>query len=230
MHALIVAHGQPSAPAPPEAALGRLTQKIRAQLPGWSIRYGTLAMPGRVRVQARQSPPGTLVYPLFMADGWFVRTRLRRELDGLPMRFCAPLGLDPDLPACAAKILQDTAQSNGWTMADTQITLPAHGSARSNLAAEATYAFVDKLQPLLPDTQIKTGFVEQDPSIAEAAARMSSQSISLPFFAAAGGHALEDVPEALDQAGFQGVRLPPLGLAPGVPALIAAALQRGAEG
>ncbi len=225
MYALIVSHGQPSDPGPAETALARLALRIARHLPGWSVQSATMAMPGRLEVQARQSPPGTHVYPLFMADGWFVRTRLRQRLNGHDMAFCPPLGLEPGLPALAAGLLTQQAHRQGWEINQTPVVLPAHGSARSDLAAQATRDFADRLQPLIPDTPLHLGFVEQAPSITQAATGHGSRAISLPFFAAAGGHALEDVPQELDAAQFTGQRLPVLGLAPGIPALIADSLR-----
>ena len=54
-------------------------------------------------------------------------------------------------------------------------------------------------------------------------------AVCLPFFAAQGGHVTQDIPAALAEAGFQGRVLPPLGLDPRVPALIAAAISAGRE-
>ena len=68
--------------------------------------------------------------------------------------------------------------------------------------------------------RVVTGFVEQEPFIADAA-RGLERAISLPLFALRAEHVLEDLPEALDKAGFAGPRLDPVGLAPEVPAMIA---------
>lgn len=225
MRALIVAHGQPSDPEPPEKTLAELALNVQARLPGWRVASATMAAPGRLEERARNSPAGTLVYPLFMADGWFVRTKLRQRLEGVPVQYLSPLGLDPALPRLAAGLLKRKAAAQGWSIAETPVLLPAHGSARSDLAADATRRFAGLLQTELPGTSLHLGFVEQAPSIEDAARDLPDRAISLPFFAAAGGHAVEDVPEALDAAGFAGLRLPPLGLAPDIPDLIAAALR-----
>ena len=68
-------------------------------------------------------------------------------------------------------------------------------------------------------------FIDQQPQIATVAAGMPAGAIVLPFFAARGGHVIDDLPEALEEAGFAGTVLPPLGLDPRVPGLIAAALR-----
>lgn len=44
-HALIVAHGSPSAPEGPEAVFARLAAEAEALLPGWRVGSATLAAP-----------------------------------------------------------------------------------------------------------------------------------------------------------------------------------------
>ncbi|MEQ5795509.1 hypothetical protein LZ686_12735 [Paracoccus sp. NFXS7] len=73
--------------------------------------------------------------------------------------------------------------------------------------------------------RVVAGFVEQEPIIADAA-RGLDRAISLPMFALRAEHVLDDLPQALDQAGFTGPRLDPVGLAPEVPAMIAASIAR----
>ncbi len=50
------------------------------------------------------------------------------------------------------------------------------------------------------------------------------EALCLPFFAARGGHVVEDLPAALAEAAFRGTVLEPVGLDPRVPALIARAI------
>ncbi len=66
--------------------------------------------------------------------------------------------------------------------------------------------------------------MEQEPFLADAAQGLD-HAVSLPFFALRAEHVLDDLPQALDQAGFTGPRLDPIGLAPEVPALIAASIR-----
>ena len=68
------------------------------------------------------------------------------------------------------------------------------------------------------------GFVEEPPFLADMAFDLGQKAICLPFFAAKGGHVLDDIPEALNLADFKGVALEPIGCAPGVAALVARAL------
>ena len=66
-------------------------------------------------------------------------------------------------------------------------------------------------------------FSVQEPRIATARG-FGAGSVCLPFFAARGGHVIEDLPKALAEAGFGGRVLTTLGCDARVPGLIAAAL------
>ncbi len=76
---LLVAHGQPSDPAPAEAEVAGLAGKVAAALPGWDVGSATLAAPEALQ-RALQGANAPLVFPLFMADGWFTRTALPDRL------------------------------------------------------------------------------------------------------------------------------------------------------
>lgn len=223
--ALIAAHGQPSAPEPPEAALAELARAVSRHLPGWRVASATIASPGRLEATREALAENTLLYPLFMSPGFFVRRVLPERLgDRLPA-MTDPLGLAPALPRLAADLLRDACAARGWTPAETTLLLAAHGSARGRAAAQATEEFARALRARMPGTEIRTGYVEEAPRIAEAARDMGARAICLPFFAQAGDHVRHDIPEGLDAAGFTGLRLVPLGLAPGIPRLIAETLR-----
>lgn len=222
--ALIVAHGQPSDPDPAEAEIAALARRVAALLSGTHVRGVTLAAPGSLdrALAACGAPP--VIYPLFMSDGWFTAQALPGRLNGSAGPVLRPLGLDPALAGLAADIVAGAAAARGWSSEAVTLVLAAHGSGRSPNAARATRLFADRLSGRLPLRSIRIGYVEEPPPIAEAAQGAGEASICLPFFAAGGGHVQDDVPEELAKAGFAGVVLDAIGLAPDVPALIAAAI------
>lgn len=219
--ALIVAHGQPSDPAPAERELALLAAAVATHLPNWRVTSATLADPHAL-TRAITGDAG-VVYPMFMSGGWFTATHLPERLAAVGVanwRILAPFGLDPQVQALAVTIAQEA------TLGQTspEILLAAHGSFRSPAPADVAYAMVTRLRGA-GIAQAKAGFIDQSPRLADVAHDFGPNAICLPFFAAKGGHVIDDLPKALADAGFTGRLLPPLGLDARVPALIASALQ-----
>lgn len=223
--AIIVSHGQPSEPDPAETALATLAARVAGRLPGWHVGSATLAKPGALQAALEQAGPHPLIYPMFMTAGWFTGEELLDRLNDRKAKVLPPLGLDAGLPEMAAELLSEVLAYEGWTTANTRLFIAAHGSGRSRNSARDTQAFATALAALMPLAEIRVGFVEEPPYLADMAFDLGPKSICLPFFAAKGGHVTDDIPEALDLAGFQGVRLEPIGCSQAVPALIARALE-----
>ena len=223
-HALIVAHGQPSDPEPPERRLADMARDVQSHLKGWQVRSATIAAPNALEAQVAEMPAGGVIYPMFMSDGWFVSRVLPRRLGQDAPAILPPLGFDPNLPALAADILRNALLANGWREEESTVLLAAHGSGRGDKAAKAARAFVNTLQPLVPKMKIALGFIEEEPYVDAAAMGLGPRSICLPYFALEGDHCREDIPEALEKADFKGKLLRPLGEDPNIPKLIARAL------
>lgn len=222
LRAVIVSHGQPGDPGPQQQAIEALAAEVARHDPGCAVAGATLAMPGAL---AAACSDGCLVYPMFMAEGWFTRSELPRRLalagcEGA--RVLRPFGTDSGLPALMIAKAAAAAQAEGWTLAESTLFLAAHGSQRSQASFQITTALAEAVAPHV--ARVVTGFVEQQPFIADAA-RGLDRAICLPMFALRAEHVLEDLPEALDRAGFDGPRLDPIGLATEVPAMIAAAIR-----
>lgn len=219
--AVIVSHGQPGDPAPQEQAIRDLAARVAALDPGCPVTGATLAMPGAL---AAACDDASIIYPMFMAEGWFTGRELPRRLAeaGAPgARVMRPFGTDPALPALIVSTVRAAAATQGWAAGETTLLLTAHGSQRSQASFEITTALAAEVAPAF--AKVVTGFVEQPPFLADAA-RGLMRAVSLPLFALRAEHVLDDLPEALDAAGFQGLRLDPIGLAHEVPGLIARAL------
>lgn len=219
--ALIVAHGQPSDPHPAEAALADLTARVQACLPDTPIASATMANPGALERAIERLPMDAPIYPLFMADGWFVKTALAERLQGHALRILPPLGLDARLPDLAAVLARQAIDDAGWELADTHVLLAAHGSMQGDAAARSARDFANHLAAGLPFAGIAIGFLEEAPYLASAAVHMPARSICLPFFSMRGEHVRDDVPEALSRAGFTGPVLPPFCQYDGIVRLIA---------
>ncbi len=219
---LIVAHGSPSDPETQETALATLAAKVDAAVPGLQVASATLAAPGRfdATVEALGAP---LLYPFFMADGYFVGRILGEKAKERGLTVLPPFGHEPTLQSGIETALSEHLAQKGWLAGDTTLLVAAHGSAVSRKNAETTNALTARLQTALGFKAALSGFVEQEPVLGNMA-RDLGQAICLPFFALRAGHYIADVPEALADAGFSGPVLPPFIEWPHTPNLIAQSL------
>jgi sirohydrochlorin ferrochelatase len=223
--ALIVSHGQPSDPDLAEHALGRLAARVAAHLPGWEVLSATLAKPGALAAAVAGRAQG-LVYPMFMAGGWFPMTELPRRMDevgAVDWAYLPPFGLDERVQALARTVVQEAAEAKGRAAAETSVLLAAHGSSRSSAPSQVAHGLAARLKRA-GFARAEAFFIDQAPQISKAEG-FGADAVCLPFFAAEGGHVTEDLPGALAASGFAGLVLQPLGLDSRVPGLIAAALQ-----
>ena len=221
--AIIVAHGQPSDPGPAEAEIAALADKVAAHLPGWTVSSATLAQPGALdRAVAGLDAP--LVFPFFMADGWFIRTALPDRLTragARSPRVTTPFGLLPETLELIADTAVTAATVRGWTLPETVLILAAHGSGRSPYPREAAELTAKAIGETHAFAAIRCGFIEEAPGIADVAGDVGNHAVCLPLFVARWGHVETDLPAALANADFTGALLDPIGTAPAVPGIIA---------
>ena len=217
--ALIVAHGQPSAPGIAEQYLGQLARQVAALMPGWRVGSATLAAEGALGVALTGLGPTGVVFPLFMAGGWFTRVQLPSRLaanGGAGWRVLEPFGCDPAVQELAVRIAVEAGSD--------EVILAAHGSGKSAVPADVAERVAGLIRAA--GLRARIGLIDQVPRLEDLGGH-GPGAVCLPFFAAEGGHVSEDIPAALERAGFQGRILPAIGLHTAVPGLIAAAIQRG---
>ncbi len=223
--ALIVAHGQPSDPAPAATELAALAARVAVHLPGWHVASATLAEDHALADAVKRAGPQGLVYPMFMAGGWFTRTHLPERLaavGGAAWRVLAPFGTDAEVQALALTLAREAGLQAGGSL-----LLAAHGSFRSMAPSDVANHVAAMIGAELGLARSEAAFIDQSPRLADVSG-FDENAVCLPFFAARGGHVIDDLPEALAGAGFTGPVLAPLGLDPRVPALIARSLQQAA--
>ncbi len=173
-----------------------------------------------------------LVYPHFMADGWFSTEELPRRLGraGAEAPVMLPaFGRDPAVHALCRERCAEALSRNGWAAGEAALLLAAHGHPSDPRAAASARAAADHLAGSGLFRAVATGFVDEAPYLAEAA-RLAAPALCLPYFALHAGHVETDLPEALAEAGFPGPTLEPVGTDAEVPAIIASALANAAAG
>lgn len=219
LQALIVTHGQPSDPGPAQADLAGLAARVALHLPGWRVGAATLAEEGALAQAIAALGPRGVVFPLFMACGWFTGTHLPDRLQragGADWRITLPFGCSPAIQDLTLAL----ARAAVAVPAETDVILAAHGSGRSPAPSIIAHSVAARMRREGGFRRVQAAFIDQSPRIADCTG-FGVGSICLPFFAAKGGHVTDDLPAALAEAGFQGRLLPAVGLHADVPALIA---------
>lgn len=223
---LIVAHGQPSDPDGPEAGIAALAARVARFLPGWQVGSATLAGIGTLDAAVRRLG-APLIFPFFMADGWFIRVNLPRRLaaaGGEGLTILTPFGVLPETVALAGRIAAGGCRDARWAPADTTLILAAHGSGVSRQPAEAAAATRHAIAAAHDFRDIRPGFIEEPPHLADTLRDAGPQAMLLPLFVARWGHVATDIPKAVAASGFAGRVLDPIGLHPDVPGIIARAI------
>lgn len=220
--AAVVAHGQPGDPGALQPELEALAAAVQALMPGWTVRGATLACRRSLSALAGVQ----LIYPQFMADGWFVRSETPRRLaeagvDGA--RMVAPLGLDPEMPAIGARVARDAAQAARIDPSRATLVVVGHGSKGSRASANSTRAFAEALPDGAGFAHVTAAFIEEAPFLSDVVPK--GPAVCLPFFATNGGHTTEDIPQGWHG---HGPIAPPIGTTGDIPRLIAAALRKAA--
>ena len=219
---LIVAHGQPGDPPPQQRAIDALAARVGALLPDHAVSGATLAFEGAL---ARGIRDGALVYPMFMAGGWFTRVHLPAKLraaGATDWRVLEPFGCDPALHDLAVQVVAQALAGRALP----QVLIAAHGSFKTSVPSDIANHLVQKLKSSLGVNRAEAAFIDQTPQLSQVQG-FTPDAICLPFFAAMGQHVTHDIPAALAQAGFKGQVLPPLGQHPQVPELVARAIAAG---
>ncbi|WP_306116775.1 MULTISPECIES: CbiX/SirB N-terminal domain-containing protein [unclassified Roseovarius] len=202
---------------------------MAANLPDWQIGSATLANPGALDAAMAGAEGVPFIYPLFMTDGWFVRSALPKRLAGAPAHILSPLGVEPGLPALVVDALNAELAARGWAAPETHLLVASHGSGRSPNSKQATEAFVENLCTGIDFGNVQTGYIEEAPFFGDIAMDCPEQALCLPFFAALGGHVKDDVTDALKVADVKGPLLAPIGTFDTIPAFIAGSLRKAAR-
>lgn len=177
-----------------------------------------------MRLAAEADAQQTLVYPLFMADGYFTQRLLPQRIEAAgirsPWRLLRPFGFAAALPAFCERHALVAARDAGYMPEASRLLIVGHGSAKSSAASDAAYAFAERVRALSRFAVIDCGFIEETPFVGEALAKDRRPTVVAGYFAGEGLHAALDVPEAINDYGGPAVSIGALGSFPDTPALI----------
>jgi sirohydrochlorin ferrochelatase len=229
---VIAAHGDRGG-AEPNATLFGHRDAIACELPARLVAAGVLKGEPSIEAalaDAKASGAGrVLVFPFFMADGYFVRAVLPARIAvagaGALATILPPLGLEPRLAPLIHAGALSAARSAGFEAAASRLLLVGHGSELGPASADATRAMAARLGLLGGFAEIATAFIEEPPFLDDELAGARLPTVVAGFFSGDGLHAGEDVPQAIREAGARAVYAGPIGRHAGIPSIIVDAVR-----
>ena len=228
--AVLVAHGDRGGLAP-NAALRAQAEAVR-QLTGLTpvaagVLKGEPTLEAALAQAAASGATRIAVYPLFMAEGYFMRkVRERVAATGIAPEpnVLAPLGLDPALPDILVEEAASVASREGIEPKSSRLLIVGHGSKLGPASANATRKAAARAAIARRFASVTTAFLEEEPFLDDILATGKTPTVVAGFFFGEGMHAGEDVPDAIAETGANAIYTGAIGNSPAIAPLIAAAL------
>lgn len=204
---IIAAHGSPVEPLVNQSidglarsirATGEFTDVIAAYQYGdpWFSKGLEMAVSNHV-----------IVVPLMTSEGYFTNVVLRDAMkpsrEKQRVEITEPIGTHPDILRLIRNRVNAVMRQASWNPLETGVLLVGHGTRKHPNSRNATLQVALRLavQKGIEFAEVAAGFLDDDPSIAEAASTLSlTQTVVVPFLIANGPHARVDIPRALGMA------------------------------
>jgi uroporphyrin-III C-methyltransferase len=225
---VLAAHGGGSA----NAYLRRLAQRVRARRVFDEVAVAFhLGEPGFDTVLDELEADAATVVPVMTSAGHFSRTvlpaalRRNRRAGAIPVTITPPLGTHAGVAALVARRAAELLRAHRLAREETAVLLVGHGTRRHPASRRSTFALADALRARGAAAEVASGFLDDDPGVAEAYASLSRPAVLvIPFLIGGGEHTLELAPGAglvpASHAGRTLVVDRPVGAAPEVVDLI----------
>ncbi len=207
---LIVAHGECGG-----IRDDRLVYRLADRVRGWSEFESISACFIRgvpsIKDIAQSLPTGpTIVYPLFMSDGYYVKRAIPDSLgsgtgqdasDRRKISILRPIGLSPKLPRLVSDMATEAAQGAGIHCRAARLLLAAHGSSKSPESRNATLAIASAIRNSGLFAGVEAGFLEEEPFLKDQLASIPGPLVTVGLFIGEGMHGAEDLPQAVGECG-----------------------------
>jgi sirohydrochlorin cobaltochelatase len=234
---LLAGHGERSAGASNEG-MARLAADLRRRQIVQEVAVGFIKGSPTITESVRALRANDLlVYPFFLSDGYFTRTRLPELLchaspaDGQHIRMLPALGLDPSLAPLIVERLARAARAPSVAAEDASVILLAHGSRTDPASRDAAERMAAEVRQRASFRVVRVALLEESPSLAEAASDLSGPTIVFGLFAGEGMHGAGDAPRLVaDLRRADAVFAGTLASLDGLADLVAAAVARAVGG
>jgi len=190
---------------------------------------GTPSVDDAIRVLTSRD---VIVYPFFLADGYFTRVALPRLIDKAKhddstraITVLPPLGLEPALVDVVADETVAATHARGIHPEEVTVVLLAHGSTKDGASRDAAGHLADRLHERRRFRDLRVALLEEPPSLAQATADVQGPIVVVGLFAGEGMHGANDAGRLVAELARKDVILiGPVGALAGIAGLITAAV------
>ena len=181
-------------------------------------------MPSLPEVVGDLARRDVILAPLLMADGYTLKA-MRRQLQPFApalgsLTVAPPLGLHPGLADLMAATATDACRQRGWTLADTDLLIAAHGTRRDPNSGRSAFDHVETIRRRKIFADVRTGFLDQTPTLSEVTAASRACHVAVGLFIDRGEHGEEDIPMILNTVDPDAVYTGPIGIDPRISTLL----------
>ncbi len=179
--------------------------------------------------QAAKTADHILIYPLFMSEGYFLKTALPSQIASsdisTPITMLPSLSSDPALPPLLYQKALETLRTTQWQIEETRLLIVGHGSSKNPASAQATRRQARNLITSSQFLGIETAFLEEEPFIEELLGHTKQlPTIIIGYFTGQGLHGKNDIEQAIETTGANAVYADSIGSAPEIKHIILAAV------
>jgi len=195
---VLAAHGSGQSGAA-NAHLRRLAQAVRARRVFDEVAVAFhLGEPGFASVLDELSTDSATVVPVMTSAGHFTRTVLPAALARnrchrtLPLAIAPPLGTHGGIAPLVARRVGELLRTHHLERSDAAVLLVGHGTRRHPASRHSALALADALRARGAAGEVASGFLDDDPGVAEAYDSITRSAVLvIPFLIGGGEHPLD---------------------------------------
>lgn len=218
---LIVAHGERGGRCD-NARLLELADEVRNNLGDVQIEAGVLrGSPSIAEAWSRLTAPNRLIYPFFMADGFFCNRILPKKIAeatgsdprdvNAPTRLLQPFGVSNWLADAVTGALVRDMNRMKLTGTRPHLLIAAHGASVDRQSSKRANELADQLRTTGYFRDVSCAFLDEAPHLNCVIGTMLPNTLVLPLFNGLGSHSVDDMAALASVAPPQTHFLTPVG-------------------
>ncbi len=144
-----------------------------------------------------------IVVPFMMSDGYLVDVITEKLSSAISadnkrdIRVSEPIGTHPEIAVIATDMAVRALEENEYNPTDTTIVLVAHGAKQRSESKAGALFHLENINKMEKFGVVRLALLEEAPFIESVLGEISGPSAIVGLFAAPGGHAIDDVQNAI---------------------------------